>query len=104
MRQTAVLVALLVALGAAPAFALHAELDTFIDNRTKSDIHPVADAGEVLGYANKGVDKTYHFITDPMKPVLDPIRKVRDESLRYSKLVLNKTWDFLTLRHLRKSE
>ena len=80
MKKIAVLLAVLMVIGAGPGWCgVSATLDTVIENRMNSDIHLVADAGRVLDLANRGVGKTYTTIMDPMEPVMDPVRKVRDE-------------------------
>ena len=102
MKKIALLAAVLVVAMAMPAWSMPATLDHAIDRTTKSDLGPVADTGRILDVANKGITKGYDTITGPMKPVLDPIRKVRDESIRGTKTVVNMLWDVLTFRHFRK--
>jgi len=100
MRKLALLMALLMVIGAGPAFALSATVDTFIENRQNSTSHPIADAARILDMANQGIDKTYHAVTDPIEPVLKPVRKVRDEVFK----VTNRIWDIVTLRGLRNAD
>ena len=102
MKKIALLVTVLVIAMAVPAWSMVGAVDRTIDHTMKSDIGPVADTGRVLDFTNKGIDKTYHVVMDPLKPVLDPIRKVRDESVRGTKAVINTLWDVLTFRHFRK--
>lgn len=102
MKKIAVFVAILLAVGAVPAWCLSATVDTFIDNRTKSDLGPVADAGKILDVANKGVDKTYHLVADPMDPVLSPVMKVKDGCVKGAKSIINFAWDLATFKHFRK--
>ncbi len=89
MKKIAVMLAVFVVLGPVPGWCLSTTVDTFIDNRMKSDLSPVADAGKVLDLTNKGVDKTYHLVTDPMDPVLSPVHKVKDGILDGVKKVVN---------------
>lgn len=102
MKKIALLVAVLVVALAVPAWSMPARLDHAIDNTMKSDIRPVEDSGRILDVTNRGITHSYNFVTGPMKPVLDPIRRVRDETIRGTKLVVNTIWDVLTFRHFRK--
>lgn len=98
MKKIALMFAFMMIVGSVHGWAISGTVDTFVENRMNSDLHPVADAGRVLDMTNRGLDHTYHTVTDPMKPILDPIRKVRDESFR----AVNFVWDGITLRHLRE--
>jgi len=102
MKKIAVVLAVLMLLGAAPAWCLSETADTFIQNRMQSDLRPVEDTGRILDVTNRGIDKTYHTVTDPMQPVLDPVRQVRDETVKGSKSVINVVWDAITLRSMRE--
>ena len=102
MKKVALLVAVLVVAMAVPAWSMPDVLDRQIDHTMKSDIGPVADAGRILDLTNRGVTRGYHTVTDPMKPVLDPIRKVRDESIHGTKRLVNTMWDLITFKHFRK--
>ena len=99
MRKLALLMALLMVIGAGPAFALSATVDTFIENRQNSTLHPIADAGRILDVANQGIDKTYDAVKKPLEPLLKPVRKVRDEVFKAT----NGIWDIVTLRGLRNA-
>ena len=101
MRKIAIFLVVLLIAGAAPVWSLSATVDNVIDGRMKSDIHPIADAGLILHEVNKGIDTTYHAVTDPLAPVLDPMRKIRDETVRYAKMAVNTVWDLVTLRNYR---
>ena len=102
MKKLTLLTAVLVVVVAMPAWSMVAAVDRTIDHTMKSDLGPVADTGRILDVTNRGITKGYDTLTGPMKPVLDPIRKVRDESIRGAKAVVNTLWDVLTLRHFRK--
>lgn len=102
MKKIALLVAVLVVVMALPAWSMPDVLDRQIDHTMKSDIGPVADTGRILDFTNKGITKGYDTVTGPMKPVLDPIRTVRDESMHGAKLVINTMWDLITFKHFRK--
>lgn len=98
MKKIALLTAILMVVAAAPGWCgISATADTFIDNRMNSDLHPVADAGRLLDATNKATDKTYHAIMDPLEPGMKYVRKVKDGA----GVVINKTWDVITLRHMR---
>ncbi len=102
MKKMALLAAALMVTMALPAWSMPDVLDRQIDHTMKSDIGPVADAGRILDFTNKGITKGYHTVTGPMKLVLDPIRTVRDETIRGTKLVVNTLWDVITLKHFRR--
>ncbi len=106
MRKTALLLALLMVLGTAPGwcFSATAIVDHTVDETRKSDIRPVEDTGKILGLTREGSGKAYHAVTDPMKPVLDPVRKGRDEILKGTKKVINTVWDMVTFRSLREKK
>lgn len=106
MRKTALLLAFLMVLGSAPAWCLSgtAIVDHTIDQTKQSEFRPIEDTGKILGLTREGSSKTYHAVTDPMKPVLDPIRRVRDEIVKGTKKVVNPLWDMLTLRPLREKK
>ncbi len=102
MKKIALLLAVLMVMGAATGFCgMSGTVDGFVENRMNSDIRPVEDAGKILDITNKGIDKTYHTVADPMEPGLKHVRKVRDETMSLSKKIVNKTWDILTLKDLR---
>ncbi len=101
MKKITMLAIVLVVAFAVPGFCMPVTLDHAIDHTMKSDIRPVQDTGKILDMTNKGIEKGYNVIATPMKPVLDPIRKVRDESLRGTKLVVNRLWDVITLKQFR---
>ena len=96
MKKIALLVALLMIASAAPGWCLSATVDRALDNQSKSDLRPVQDTARIAGMVNKGVDKSYNMATKPMKPILDPIRQVRDTSIHASKTIVNRIWDALT--------
>ena len=102
MKKVALLVALLMVISATPGWCLVAAVDRALDNQSKSDLRPVEDTAKLAGMVNKGVDKSYNMVTEPIKPVLDPVRKVRDTSIHATKDVLNKIWDVMTFASHRK--
>ena|SRR3989338_10804441 len=102
MKKVALLVALLMVVSVAPGWSLVAAVDRALEGKSKSDLRPVEDTARLGMMAKKGVDKSYDMATEPIKPVLDPIRKVRDTSVQATKDILNKTWDVLTFASHRK--
>ena len=96
MKKVALLVALLMVTSVGSAWCLSATVDRALDNQSKSDIRPVQDTARLLSIVNKGIDKSYNTVTKPMNPVLDPIRQVRDSTVRASKEIVNRIWDALT--------
>ena len=102
MKKVAVLIAILVLVSPAMGWCLSTTVDTFIDNRMKSDIGPVADTGKILNFANKGVDSTCRLATSAMDhKALSPIMTAKDETMKGVKSVINFTWDMATLKHFR---
>jgi hypothetical protein len=109
MKKVALLIALLMVISAAPGWSLVAAVDRALDNQAKSDLRPVEDTAKIGITAKKGIDKSYDMVMKPvemakkpMSPILDPILKVKDASVRATKTIINKTWDALTLSHFRK--
>ena len=96
MKKVSLLVALLMVVSMGPAWCLSATVDRALDNQSKSDLRPVQDTAKLASMVNKGVDKSYNMVTKPMNPVLNPIRQVRDSSVRATKEIVNRTWDALT--------
>lgn len=101
MKKTSLLVIVLVAVMAVPAWSMPAVLDRTIDHTMKSDIRPVEDTGRILDVTNRGVTTTYNTVTEPMAPVLNPVRSLRDGIIDGSKKVINTTWDVITFKHFR---
>ncbi len=102
MRKIAMFMVLLMVMSAGTGWCLVERVDRAIEGVSNSDIRPVADTGRVLDLTNRGIDKGYHAVTDPMAPVLDPVRKVRDESIKSTKSIINVIWDAITFRSLRE--
>jgi len=91
MRKIAILVALLMVVGAVPGFSLTATVDGFLERRAESDIHPVADSAVLLGHVNDGIDKTI----DAADPVLRHRKHITDPVMRGAKTIVNGAWDLL---------
>ncbi len=99
MKKTAMFLALLMVIGSAGLLAYPTAVDNVIENKSKSDIGPVADTAKLVGVVNTGVNKV--MASEPTTTVLKPVRIVRDETLKGSKKVINTLWDVLTLKMLR---
>lgn len=104
MKKIAVILAVLMAIGAVPGWCLSQTVDTFLDNRSKSDLRPVEDSAKILQGVNKGVDKSLDMVPgmDQRGKVLDPVSKARKETVGLAKTIVNKTWDTLTFKSMRK--
>jgi len=104
MKKIAVLLAVLMAMGAVPGWCLSQTVDNFLDNRSKSDLRPVEDSAKILSSVNKGIDKSLDAVPGLKErdKVLDPVRKVRKETVGAAKTIVNKTWDILTFKSMRK--
>ena len=104
MKKVAIILAVLMAIGAVPGWCLSQTVDTFLDNRSKSDLRPVEDSAKVLSTVNKGIDKTLDAVPvmKEREKVLDPVRKARHETVGIAKTIVNKTWDILTFKSMRK--
>lgn len=96
MGKVALIVALALVVSVGPAWSISQTVDGVIEDQKKSDIHAVQDTAKILGVVNEGVDKSYKTVTKPLNPVLDPIRQVRDISIKATKEIANGTWDALT--------
>ena len=101
MKKITMLALVLVTAMAVPAYSMPATLDHAIDNTMKSDLGPVADAGRLLDMTNRGMTTGYNKVTEPMAPVLDPVRKVGHEAFDGSKKVINTIYDLITFKHFR---
>jgi len=101
MKKITMLALALVVAMAVPAWSMPATLDRAIDNTMKSDLRPVSDTGRLLDVTNRGITTGYNTVTEPMAPVLDPVRKVGHATMDGSKKVINTIYDFITFKHFR---
>jgi len=101
MKKITMLALVLVLAMAVPAYSMPATLDHAIDNTMQSDLGPVADAGRLLDVTNRGITTGYNTVTEPMAPVLDPVRKVGHAAIDGSKKVINTIYDMITFKHFR---
>ncbi len=95
-KVTLLLVALLMVTSVGSAWCLSAMVDRTLENKSKSTLHPIQDTAKLAGVLNRGIDKSYNVVTKPMNPILNPIREVRDTSVKASKTIINRVWDMLT--------
>ena len=104
MKKIAVVLAVLMAIGAVPGWCLSETVDHFLDNRSKSDLRPVEDTAKIASTVSKGVDKSLDAVPvlKERDKVLDPVRKVRHETVSAAKTIVNRTWDILTFKSMRK--
>ena len=101
MKKITMLALVLVVAMAVPAYSMPATLDHVIDNTMKSDIGPVADTGRLLDVTSRGITTGYNTVTEPMAPVLDPVRKVAHATIDGSKKVINTIYDMITFKKFR---
>ncbi len=95
MKKTALFLALLMIVGQAYGLAYPAAMDNVLENKSKSDIGPIADTAKVASKINHGLNKAFE------KEPLATIDKVRIETYNGAKKVTNMLWDVLTFKKLR---
>ncbi len=104
MKKTALLLAVLMVIGSMSGWAISQTVDNIAMDQTKSDLRPVQDAGYLLKAVNDGIDKGLSAIPVIKEHhyVLDPVRKVKNESIKDAKSIINMTWDAVTLKSHRE--
>lgn len=104
MKKVAILLAVLMAMGAVPGWCVSQTADTFLDNRSKSDLRPVEDSAKILQGVSKAVDKSMDAVPvlKEREKVMDPVRKTRKETVKIAKSIVNTTWDIVTFKWMRK--
>lgn len=100
MKKIAILVAVLMVIGTTSGWTVSSTVDKFIENRTKSDIHPVQETGQILDLTNKVVDETLK-ATDP---ILKHRKHITGPVMDGTKKVVNVIWDTVTLKSLRSKK
>ena len=104
MKKRAILLALLMLVGAVPGWCLVATVDNFVNDHTKdSGYRPVQDTGEMYGTVNRHIGSAYDKVP-VMKDrhvVIDPIEKLGNDSIHGVRTLLNGTWDLLTFKSMR---
>ena len=105
MKKVAALLVMLMVVSSVPGWCLIATVDNAVMNHTKdSSYRPVADVGKTYDLMNKGLEKSLDKVPEvKLRPIFfDPMDKMLKGILDASKTVLNKTYDFLTLKKFRK--
>ena len=107
MRKLAVLLALLMVVGAVPGWCVIATVDNFVDSHTKdSGFRPVQDTGALYGKVNHeigaGLDKVP--ILQDRSKVISPLDKMLHDSIDGGKLLINGAWDLITFKSLRDKD
>ena len=97
MKKIAAVLILAMIVGTVPAWALSRTLDNFVAEHKKSEMAPVRDADRIVGGLNHGI----HMMSDPVMErggdkIAEPIRTVKDESIKGTKRLINETWNLLT--------
>ena len=102
MRKAALFLALLMVVGQVYGYCYTATVDNVLDEKSKSDLHPVQDTAKMVSLVNNGVNKAIE--TQPMSTVMTPVETVRKESMKGVKTIANTIWDALTLRSMREKK
>ena len=102
MKKVALLLALLMIVGQVYGWCYTATVDKVLDEKSKSDLHPVQDVAKIAGVVNSGVNKTFE--TQPMSTIMTPVETVRKETLKGAHTITNTLWDVLTLRSFREKK
>jgi hypothetical protein len=97
MKKIAVVLVIAMVFGSGPAWALSRTLDNAVASHKKSELAPVADAARITGGVNHGL----HMMTDPIMDnggdkVMEPVRMVKDESVKGARTIVNETWKMLS--------
>ena len=103
MKKAALFLALLMIVSQAYGWCYTATVDNLLDEKSKSDLHPVQDTAKMAGAINEGVNKAL-LETQPMSTLMTPVETVRKESLKGVNTITNTIWDALTLRSFREKK
>ncbi len=107
MKKIALLLAVLMALGGSPAMALVATVDNYVDATTKDNrFEPVRDTGRIYGTVNEGIGKGMDQVPvlKERHVVMNPLDKMLRDTMDGTKMIINGTWDLLTLKSLREKK
>lgn len=107
MKKIAVVLSVLLMIGAVPGYCLIGTVDGFVENRTKdSSFRPVQDTGELYGAINDGVGKGLDKVPviNKRSVVMDPLDKGIGETIGMTKKIINGTWDLLTFKSMREKK
>lgn len=107
MKKIAIVLSVLLLVGAAPGWCLIGTVDGFVENHTKdSNYRPVQDTGELYGNINDGIGKSLDKVPviKERSVVIHPIDKLLGETIGMTKKIVNGTWDLLTFRSMREKK
>lgn len=104
MKKIAILLAVLMVMGAAPGWCVLSTVDNYVVDHTKtSSFRPIEDAGLLYETVDKGIDTSLDKVpVVKLRPMLfDPIDKVLRVSIDGTKTIVNGVWDILTFKSMR---
>ena len=104
MKKLAMLLALLMVVGAVPGWCLIATVDNFVDSHTKdSGFRPVQDTGALYGKVNHEIGTAMDKVPvlQDRSKVIGPIDKLLHATIDGAKSLINGTWDLLTFKSMR---
>lgn len=104
MKKIAVMLSLLLMIGAVPGWCLIGTVDNYVDGHTKdSSFRPVQDTGHLYGTVNDGIGKGLDKVPviNKRSVVMDPLDKGIGETIGMTKKIINGTWDILTFKSMR---
>lgn len=107
MKKMAVVLAVLMLVGASAGWCVTPAADGFVDTHTKnSSLRPVQDTGKVYGTINHHVGTSMNKVPvlKSRSVVVEPVEKLGKESVHASKSVINGVWDILTFRSMREKK
>ncbi len=104
MKKLAIILAVLMVIGAVPGWCLIETVDTFVDGHTKSStLRPVQDTGELYGTVNHSIGTTMDKVPviKERSVVISPVNKLLRDSFDATRTLVNGTWDLLTFKSMR---
>ena len=104
MKKIAILLAVLMVMGAAPGWCVLSTVDNYVVDHTKtSSFRPIEDAGLLYETVDKGIDTSLDKVpVVKLRPMLfDPIDKVVKVSIDGTRTIINGVWDILTFKSMR---
>ena len=107
MKKIALLLAVLMLMGAAPGWCLISTVDNYVIDHTKSNsFRPVQDTGKVYETVNKGIDTSLDKVPAvKLRPLLfEPIDHVVKTSVDSTRSIINGVWDLLTFKSMREKK
>ncbi len=95
-KVIALMLLMVMVVGLSPGYSMETVDRILVKDRVASDIRPERDAGRLIGYTKDNFFKGFDMLLKPVDPVVGPVRKLTGEVLKYPKMIVNTTWDFLT--------